>query len=236
MDIIKSHTPTKTVPNSKLPPWLPRSLLSKIKLRRHTYHKASSTNSHNNWSKYRQLRNNITAEIHKSKARYLDSLSENPRRFWSYVRSLRRNHDPLPPLRSASDSPSAFSDQDKADSLNKAFSSFFNKDPPPPSIPLPPAEPRNDHLCSTEYILNLISSLPHQTSCGPDKISSFLIKSTAHAILIPLQHIFNLSISHEFFLLSGNLLLLHPFQKLPLPLILQMTIIQSPSYPFSLNS
>lgn len=124
MDIIKSHTPTKTVPNSKLPPWLPRSLLSKIKLRRHTYHKASSTNSQDDWSKYRQLCNNITAEIRKSKAQYLDSLvgfghMSDP---CAVIMTPSHYFDQRATLHLPS-----HADQDKADSLNKAFSNFFTR-------------------------------------------------------------------------------------------------------------
>ena len=70
-------------------------------------------------------------------------------------------------------------------------------DPTPPLIPpLDSSLTSNEaFLCSPESIVNLISSLPNRTSSGPDGISSLLLKSTAYSIAVPLQHIFNLSIS-----------------------------------------
>ena len=70
-------------------------------------------------------------------------------------------------------------------------------DPTPPFIPpLNSSLTSNEaFLCSPESIVNLISSLPNRTSSGPNGISSLLLKSTAYSVVVPLRHIFNLSIS-----------------------------------------
>ena len=90
------------------------------------------------------------------------------------------------------------SNQDKCNLLNKTFANFFTKDSTPQTF-LPHLNSTSpcseDLLCSEDTVIDLISSLPLNTSPGPDGIPSILIKATAHSISVPLAHIFNLSIS-----------------------------------------
>uniref|UniRef100_A0A1X7T5A2 Reverse transcriptase domain-containing protein n=2 Tax=Amphimedon queenslandica TaxID=400682 RepID=A0A1X7T5A2_AMPQE len=71
----------------------------------------------------------------------------------------------------------------------------------------------SDLLCSQTDIIKIISDLPVQTSPGPDHITSLLLKSTAHSISFPLQHIFNLSISTGIFPSQWKLSLVTPIPK-----------------------
>ena len=193
---VKKFTPVKSIP-TQLPGWLPRALLAKIKRRRASYFKAISTNSPFHWAEYKKLRNSITNEIRNSKADFVNSLSKSPRQFWTYVRSLRRSNDPIPPLKPTNSTMIATLNVDKANSLNEAFADVFIKDQPPSALPtLQPSSVCSENLlCSRASILDLISTLPIHTSCGQDGITSLLLRATAYSISIPLQHIFNLSIS-----------------------------------------
>ena len=131
LDTVWSFTPLKTVSNSPLPSWLPRSILSKIKLCRLTYHRTVSSNTPRFWSEYRRLCNDITTEIRRSKSQYFNTLSKNSCQLWTYVRSLQCSHGslPPPPLKQSNSTHSATSDQDKANILNEAFLNFFISDP-----------------------------------------------------------------------------------------------------------
>ena len=195
--IINSRVPSRSVRLHSLPPWLPRPLLAKIKQRRSLFRQAKATNSVHLYTQYRSLHNLISAKIKRSKSTFINSLSQSPTSFWSYVRSLRHNKDPTPPLKSPLDGKLATSNSAKAGLLNEAFSYFFTMDPTPPIIPPLNSSLKSNEsfLCSPDSIVNLISSLPNRTSSGPDDISSLLLKSTAYSIVVPLQHIFNLSIS-----------------------------------------
>ena len=112
----------------------------------------------------------------------------SPHQFWSYVRSLSSTSASIHAL-SSPNSPPILSDPDKASLINSTFSSLFTTDPSPlvnPS-PLDPSLCPDDLLCSEEEVDQLISDLPSNTSCCLDGISSFLLKSTALSISLPLQ-------------------------------------------------
>ena len=104
LHVINSHVPSKTVCDQPRPPWLPRPLLHKIKHRWVLFHRAITSKSPLLLSDYRSLRNAISAEVKRSKSQFFNSISHSPQRFWSYVRSLRRNKDSVPPLTSTSGS------------------------------------------------------------------------------------------------------------------------------------
>ena len=89
----------------------------------------------------------------------------------------------------------------KASLINSTFSSFFTTDPSPLANPSPldPLLCPDDLLCSEEEVAQLISDLPSNTSCGLNGVSLFLLKSTALPISLPLQKIFNLSLSSGLF-------------------------------------
>ena len=119
------------------------------------------------------------------------SISKSSCKFWSHVRSLRKNKDSIPTL--ISNSTTFASDVQKAQILSDTFS---NNSCPPllPHITEHSFCP-NDFLCSTDEIISLINSLPNRTSCGPDGISSIMLKYTAPSVAYTLMLTFNQSIS-----------------------------------------
>lgn len=220
METVQRFTPHKF---QSLHPRLPRPLLKKIAHRRRLYHKISKHNSSHLLPEYRRLRNKISAEVRRSKTNFFHSISSSPRQFWSFVRSLFKSTDPIPPL--VSSSSQVTSNIDKANLINNTFSSFFTCSQSSPisthSTHLSPDSCSPELLCSQEDILQLISSC---TSSGPDKISSLLLKSTAPFIVPALQHIFNTSISTGTFPDQWKLSLI----KLVLPPPPPLTIVLFP--------
>jgi len=78
----------------------------------------------------------------------------------------------------------------KLPDLNKDYKSFL-----PNSLP-------NTFVCNDISLLELntaISSLYNKKSCGPDMVSSYLIKLSKDIIIHPLLHILNLSFSQGIF-------------------------------------
>ena len=111
---------------------------------------------------------------------------------------INRTQDSIPDLVSDQSGTRMSSNQDKCNLLIKTFANFFTRDSTPQTF-LPPLNSTSpcydDLLCSEDTVIDLISSLPLNTSPGLDGIPSILIKATAHSISVPLAHIFNLSIS-----------------------------------------
>ena len=186
LDIMSLCIPTKLISPSPLPPWLPKSLLPKIRRRQALFRHSKSSPSL--LPLYRSLQNSIYSSIK-------NQLSSSPDKFWSFVKSLRKSPSTVPPL--FSNGSLLTSDSDKSHCLNSFFASCFNSSANPLN-PIPPFScPPLDHtfLCTEDTVLKLIMSLPTKTASGPDSISSFMLKSSAHSISLPLSILFNLSIS-----------------------------------------
>ena len=86
----------------------------------------------------------------------------------------------------------------------KPFKNFFINDPPSPHSHQPLFVPM------TEYIFDLITSLPNQTSCGHDEIPSYVIKATAPSIVSP---IYNTSLIFPFLWAVSQDLFYHTYSK-----------------------
>ena len=195
--VMRICIPSKLLPHSPLPPWINRSLISKIRLRQRLFLKAKSSSSPTLIRSYCSLRNSISSSLKKSKASFFRSLSHSSlSKFWSFVKSLRRSSSSIPPL--CSNGLCYQSDSDKANCLNSFFISCLTKSALPLN-PIPPSTPSfpcpSSFLCSESVIISLISHLPSKTASRPDGISSWMLKSTSSSIASPLCHIFNLSIS-----------------------------------------
>ena len=124
-----------------------------------------------------------------------ESLQDNPKRFWSYVKLARTENIGVPTLRQGE---SLFiSEKDKADSLNKYFESVFTKDDGvlPDSSPTVPAhlKPMGDIVFSQTGVLKLLANLNPSKSAGPDAISSRCLRNLATEITGMLTYIFQQS-------------------------------------------
>ena len=197
MRVIDHCIPSKYSSPSSFPPWIDSDLKMKIKRRQKLFTQAKRFNSSTIHQAYCSLRNNIISTIRLKRFQFFRSLSSSsPKKFWSYVRSTRKTSSSVPPL--TFNDKIFTSDCDKADILNKYFSGCFNSSIPPLSSffpafcqsSLPPT-----YLCTQSQVLSLIANLPLDSASGPDFISTRMLKYTAHSIVSPLTHIFNLSLS-----------------------------------------
>ena len=126
------------------------------------------------------------------------SISENPKRFWSYIKSstsdrpspnfLRDGHKLVTDIR------------DRANILNKFFSSVFNPaSTASPTLSAPPSSGVGEKLDSIELtaseVREVLLSLDPNKACGPDNIPGSLLQNTAAEIAPSLCKIFNLSLS-----------------------------------------
>ena len=122
------------------------------------------------------------------------SLTENPKKFWSYVRSCKSENIGIPPLKNDNSSISV-NDKDKAESLNSYFHSVFTQEQLPtpniigtssfPSIP--------DFKISTDGVYKQLSQLNPKKACGPDEIPAKVLKEASRSISHWLSFIFQQS-------------------------------------------
>ena len=155
---MRIYIPSKLLPLSPIPPWINRTLISKICLRQRLYLKAKSSSSPSLSRSYRSLRNSISSSLKKSKASVFHSLSYSFRsKFWSFVKSLRRSSSSIPPLYSNGH---CYQFDSKLIVLTHFISCFntsaphLNSIPPYPNISYP-----NYFLCSESNYLSFLTSL-----------------------------------------------------------------------------
>jgi hypothetical protein len=77
-----------------------------MKKRSKLYNKARKTRLDQDWAKYRRVRNDIRTALDDAHEKYIndilnvDALKEKPKRFWSYIKSKKKDHVGISALRS----------------------------------------------------------------------------------------------------------------------------------------
>ena len=120
------------------------------------------------------------------------SLQENPKKFWSSVRSCKSEAIGIPPLRYGNNLFS--SDKSKAEALNSYFFSVFTQEKQP--IPTKPTSPYNlisDVDISTHGVYKQLLQLNPRKACGPDETPARVLKELAPSVASWLSFIFQQS-------------------------------------------
>ena len=116
------------------------------------------------------------------------------KRFWSFVKSKKKNSCGVAPLRKNG---TLVSDaKGKADILNQQYSSVFASDDPQtaPSKGERPFKQMDNISITTEGVLKLLKGLNPNKASGPDKISPKLLKNMADYLAQPLASLFQASL------------------------------------------
>ena len=95
--------PVKVVKHGKRPPWLKRKVKKAID-KRHKFWKEYKINpSYENMVRYKSKRNEVTVDIRKAKADFelklAENIKEDPKSFYSYVRSKSKSKGGIGPLK-----------------------------------------------------------------------------------------------------------------------------------------
>ena len=102
-------------------PWITNEIKRNMRKKDRLYKKAVETKDPNHWSNFKKQRNLVSKLVKHAHDTYLNevigpNLSENPKKFWSYVRRSRSEDTGIPPLE-VGDAVN-ISDKDKAETLN----------------------------------------------------------------------------------------------------------------------
>ena len=171
------------------PPWLTNDIKRLSKKKQRWYNIARSTNLERDWALYQKLKKEMQQTCHKSYNGYLSTLLDRnnncTKRFWSFIKSKRKDQMGINVLQSQGIS---YTDSvAKANILNKQFSSVFTREDLS-SIPAISGEPIPDipplHI-EVEGVKHLLENLDPHKAMGPDNIPSKLLKETA-SLMAPL--------------------------------------------------
>ena len=202
-EALEKYIPKRQIKTSRCIPWITHAIKLKMKERKQLYDRAKKIQTHKSWEAYRIIRNQVTQEISEAHTNYQTQIFENntctvSKRFWKYIKSLRKDHVGVPPL--TTDGVTTSKSKDKADILNHQFYSVFTDEDlssipsPTNSFPIMPTISLN-----VEGIYRLLNDLDVNKAPGPDKIPNRILKYCATEIAQILQVIFNQSLT------SGNL-------------------------------
>jgi len=140
----------------------------------------------------------VKAKMKKSHEDYIggildNSLKERPKKFWSYISSLKKDTNGIPTLKT--DNGPATDSKMKATALNYQYQSVFTKEDtsniPTKGTSQYPSMP--DISFGTEGIKKLLLGLNPAKASGPDQIPIQILKEAAHQIAPILQVIFTQS-------------------------------------------
>ena len=154
------------------------------RLKKRKWKKAKKTKKTEDWKNYKTTEKNVKREIEKAHREYTDKFlnlnaSENPKKFYSYIKSKRSNTSRIPTLKENDNLLST--PKQKAAALNRQYQSVFTEEPPGD---IPTKEdglitPMANILFTKEGVEKLLKNLDPTKASGPDNISTRILKETA---------------------------------------------------------
>ncbi|CAH1259103.1 VWDE [Branchiostoma lanceolatum] len=194
------HVPRKRVRPQSSKPWITPQIRKAFRKRSELFSKARRSNSHEAWAKFKRCRKGVKQRVRKAHRDYVSNyletnIEDNPKAFWSYVKSLRQDSTGASAIRHQGVLTS--DPQEKADALGAQFESVFTREDkstvPTLGESVVPTIPSLN--ISVEGVAKQLSSLNPSKSTGPDGIPPRLLKTVAEQIAPILQTIFSQSIS-----------------------------------------
>ena len=150
--------------------WITPKIKREMHKKDRLHRRAVRTKDQHHWKAFKRQRNSVSNLIKDSHNSYLndvigDSLTENPKKFWSYVKHSRSENLGIPPLKT--EQGVFVTDKDKAETLNSYFFSVFtNEQLPLPKIPISPYSSIVDLHTSPKGVAKQLSQLNPNNACA----------------------------------------------------------------------
>ena len=202
LSAVDLHIPICKARNVNDHPWLDHKLLKLLKHKNILRTIASNSDRLEDYIRFSQMHRATKTMIKQKKKLYAlklkDSIRENPKRFWSYVKTITNQNRSPCFLRKGQRFVSV--PKDMADLFNGYLQSVFNL---PDDNANPSVSPTcintenllsNIHLTASE-VENALNSIDPSKASGPDKIPGRLLNEIAPQIVCTLCRLFNLSLS-----------------------------------------
>ena len=204
--LMNEHIPTKLIRGNKnKKPWISKEVKSLIRKRNKQYKKYKKTKDKIDIKRYKETKAHLQKAERQSYWKYINNIIEigdpdqedrppKQKRFWSYIKSLRKDTNGIAPLK---DVGILHADaKDKADILNRQYQSVFTNEDTS-DIPTPDGKPYSsmpEITVSIEGVQKLLQKLNPQKACGPDQIPARILRDLADVIAPPLTLIFQKSL------------------------------------------
>ena len=145
--------------------------------------------------KFESLRKEIKADVRKQHDLYVNNLvgdiKANPRDFYRYINSHKKDTQGIPPLKRRNGSGLAESELEQAEEFNGQFMDVFNKSEYT-QVPLPNRSApflKEIHV-SAEGVTKLLKGLNPSKALGPDELHPRVLKEQTDLVLVSLTNYF----------------------------------------------
>ena len=198
----EKHVPSKQTSTRYSQPWINKQVKSISRRKKRSHKKARKTKKATDIKRYKQLKQQVTKACKTAYNDYITNIispdsSENPKRFWGYIKSLKTENTGVAPLKDRSGIIQTENNK-KADVLNDQFSSVFNKNEQTDTIPDKGQSPFPDMppiRIGLQGVYKILSNLKIHKATGPDGISCRILKEMATEVAPMLQLFFQASIN-----------------------------------------
>ena len=176
--------------------------LRKIKKKHKLFKRYLNTKSGRDYERYIQIRNECTKMIKKARKTYekeiAKSCKDNPKKFWRYVQERLKSKTGIGTLRKE-DGSMASDDADKAEVLNKFFSSVYTREdmnnmPNLTECFYSQGQSTSDIRATKEAVQQKLKDLKPDKAQGPDTIPPRVLREVCEEISEPVCRLFNESL------------------------------------------
>ena len=198
-DSADKHIPSKTSRSVSSIPWITSEIRRKIRRRNKTHAKAKKTGSSKLRSKSETLRREIKADVRKQHDfnkvnNLLGDVKANPRDFYRYINSQKKDTQGIPPLKRKNGKGVAQSNLEKVEEFNGQFTDVFNKNEHTQVPLLDRSAPfMNDIVISKDGVIKLLKGLNPSKALGPDELHPRVLKELATELGPVFAHLFQQS-------------------------------------------
>ncbi|KAL8594920.1 hypothetical protein ACOMHN_038483 [Nucella lapillus] len=175
---VQQSVPLKSVGRARIKKWMDRKTLESVRKKHRLFRRWQQTQEIGDYTAYLKARNKTSRECRKAKrnleATVAAEAKNNPKVFWSYVKSKTMTRSGIGDLKKENGSKTT-SDQEKAELLNNFFHSVFTHEDDGP-LPDPPTAEYSttleDFEISEEKVLKLLQTLKIHKATGCSTMSS----------------------------------------------------------------
>ena len=202
----EKHIPHKTLSGRWDALWVNRNIKRLIRKKKRRYDKAKQSGRPEDWETFKEFRRFVKQELIKSHDEYIKGILDTDgkdngskfkisKKFWSYVRTKRRDTTGIPVLKV--DGKEITAGREKAEALSKQYDSIFTNEDLTniPCLLTPPAPRIKEITSDVNGVQKLLKNLDPKKANGPDKISTYILRECAEEIAPILTNIFTTSLT-----------------------------------------
>ena len=177
---IKDNVPSRTTSQRFTQPWIKRDVRRITRLKRRWFRRARRSKHPNDWLRYKALKKQAQKTCRETHDKYtndtLTNDNKNPKRFWNFIKSRKKDSTGVAPLKKDG---LTFSDSlNKANIMGDQFCSVFTQEDISDLPDLGPSQtPRVPPIkVNIKGVQKLLKDIKPHKATGPDNIPGRLLK------------------------------------------------------------